>query len=108
MPCVTAHNERNKRYTRTGLPLRLWWALTVHKAQGLTCPESVLVDLTTARPGRNPVATAGLAFVAWTWTRMAIHSLPPLGDFLVVRQSPDFKRREAFEAWADEACDAYM
>ena len=111
IPSVAIRNDRNKRFVRVGLPLRLCWALTIHKAQGLSCEEGVIVDLTVEDKG-NPVATAGLAFVAWTrateWPKMAIRSLPSLGDFLAVRQTADFKRRAFFETWADEAHDKYL
>ena len=65
IPAMKMQGMNRKQHWRVGLPLRLCWALTVHKCQGLTCHEGCIVNLETAKP-RNPVASMGLAFVAWT------------------------------------------
>ena len=58
------------------------------------------------------VAKLGLAFVAWTrvtkWSKMAFQSLPPLEEFLAVRLTKEFQRREAFEKQADDLHDCFM
>jgi hypothetical protein len=106
--CIT-HKER-KGLIRTATPLRLSWAMTVHKAQGLTAKEGCVVDLR-ARSKRNPIALPGLAFVAWTRTesfdRLAFRDLPPLLDFFECRQHKDFKQREKFELQATKKHEAY-
>ena len=92
--------------------MRLAYALTIHKAQGLSLPEGAVVDLQVSNPKRNPVAGMGLAFVAWTrvttWRRLAFRNLPQFADFLAVRQTKDFQLRENFESWADAAHDRFM
>ena len=106
-------NKQSKKYVRTGLPLQLADALTIHKAQGVSAPEGTIVSLQTTSKTYNPVAnTPGLAFVGWTrvtkWARMAFVALPPLGDFYAVRLTKGFQQREQFEACADDAHDLFM
>ena len=105
------HDSR-KSLVRVGVPLKLSWALTVHKSQGLTCKEGVVVDMTVVKAGRNPIATPGIAFVAWTravtWSHVAFRSLPPLEQFMAIRNRPEFKRRQEFEEWADGKHDELM
>ena len=112
MPCVEVQNKQTRRYIRVGLPLRLAYALTIHKAQGLSLLEGAVVDLQVSNPKRNPVAAMGLAFVAWTrvttWRRLAFRNLPPFADFLAARLTKDFQLRENFESWADAAHDRFM
>lgn len=112
VPCVEVQNKQTLRYVRVGLPLRLAYALTIHKAQGLSLFEGAVVDLQVSNPKRNPVAGMGIAFVAWTrvttWQRLAFRNLPQFADFLAVRQTKDFQLRESFESWADAAHDRFM
>ena len=112
VPAAKVQNEKNKALSRVAIPLKLCWALTVHKSQGLTCGEGVVVDLSVTKGSRNPIATPGVAFVAWTratsWPRVAFRALPPLSSFLDIRKRPDFLRRAEFEKWADEQHDATM
>lgn len=112
VPAVKVQNEKNKALSRVAIPLKLCWALTVHKSQGLTCGEGVVVDLSVTKGSRNPIATPGVAFVAWTratsWPRVAFRELPKLSSFLDIRKRPDFLRRAEFEKWADEQHDATM
>ena len=57
-------------------------------------------------------ATVGWAFVAWTratsWKRVAFRSLPPVDDFLAVRQRKEFHARSLFEAKADSLHDLFL
>ena len=59
-----------------------------------------------------PAAKLGLAFVGWTrattWTKIAFESLPPLDQFLAMRQQPAFKSRCCFEEKADRLHDAFL
>ena len=50
--------NRNKRYSRTGLPLRLCWALTVWKAQGQTIRGCLVVKLGDAEKSHGLTYTA--------------------------------------------------
>ena len=111
VPCIQQQSTRNKSLFRVGLPLKLAWALTIHKAQGLTEANGVIVSFEDSRMIRA-VSRMGLAFVAWTrataWQRMAFVALPPIEDFLAVRFSKEFHAREAFEAWADGCHDQLL
>lgn len=104
------HKDR-KSLSRTGTPLKLSWAMTIHKSQGLTAAEGCIVDLRTSSK-RNPVALSGLAFVAWTRTesfdRLAFKSLPSLLHFFECRQHKDFKLREKFELEASKKHDLHL
>lgn len=62
-------------FSRENIPLRLCWAVTVHKSQGLTLPKAV-VDLSNAK------FSAGLTFVALSRVRQ-------LSDFLLAPFTED-------------------
>jgi len=85
--------------------------LTIHKSQGITESNGVIVSFAGTRMPRA-VSRMGLAFVAWTrstcWKRTAFLALPPMQEFLAVRLSREFRSRCAFEVWADELHDALL
>jgi hypothetical protein len=111
VPQACIQHKDRKSLCRTGIPLKVSWAMTIHKSQGLTATEGCIVDLR-VRSKRNPVALSGLAFVAWTRTesfdRLAFKSLPRLLDFFECRQKKDFKLRENFELEASKKHDLYL
>ena len=83
VPCAEVHHKNNNRQVRAGVPLRLAWALTIHKSQGITAHEGCIVSFDGVH-GSSSVSKLGLAFVAWTrattWAKMAFHKLPRLDD----------------------------
>jgi ATP-dependent DNA helicase PIF1 len=101
IPPIARQSKAKPQFERTQLPLRLSWALTVHKAQGLTCPQGIVADLSSSSQARVPAASPGIAFVAFTrvteWIRMGFRGLPAFGDFLAVRASKLFQAREKSE-----------
>ena len=60
----------------------------------------------------KPVSQLGFAFVAWTrataWKRVGFRSLPPLDEFVAVRQQKAFQARSAFELEADKLHDTFL
>jgi hypothetical protein len=111
VPQACIQHKDRRSLCRTGTPLKISWAMTIHKSQGLTAAEGCIVDLR-VRSKRNPVALSGLAFVAWTRTesfdRLAFKSLPRLLHFFECRQHKDFKLRENFELEASKKHDLYL
>ena len=111
IPQVSNTDKDRRSWSRTGVPLRLSWAMTIHKSQGLTASEGCIVDLRVCSK-RNPLSMAGLAFVAWTRTesfeRLAFRQLPSLLQFFECRQQKDFKQRESFELEAAKRHAAYL
>ncbi|CAK0879229.1 unnamed protein product [Prorocentrum cordatum] len=58
VPPIRRQSKKARSLERVQLPLRLSWSLTVHKAQGLTCPSGVCLDLSTSGP-RSAAASPG-------------------------------------------------
>ena len=84
---------------------------TIHKSQGLTFPDGVVVDFRHA-PNTKPVANVGLAFVAMSrathWEKQAFRDLPDFWDFRKVLDQNLFKWRKDKEEHFDRLHDATM
>ena len=100
IPMQTA-TSRSGNHMVIGMPLRLAHCLTVHKSQGLTIPEGVIIDWA----GSMRIASSPLAFVAATRVttseRIAMKNLPPFLEFLQAREAKLFKARKEVEAILD-------
>ena len=111
IPSEQVTSDKSKSLARVNIPLRLAWALTFHKCQGLTVIEGTIISFL----GSNmpaPASKVGLPFVGWTrattWAGVAFHGLPPLEEFLAVRTTPEFRARSEFEAHADSLHEAFL
>ena len=111
IPCAEVRHTRMKSLTRLGFPLRLCWALTFHKSQGITAEEGCVVSFEGAY-GPGAASKLGLASVAWTratrWEKMAFHKLPQLEDFVVARLTHEFASRSVFENKADDLVEIFL
>jgi hypothetical protein len=111
VPAVKVLNERKKSQWRIAIPLKLCWAMTVHKSQGITSDEGIILNLATTS-GRNPVDKAGLPFVGFTRTRgfetFAVHELPALSCFYAVRNTKVFAERANYETLAARYHTEYL
>ena len=88
-----------KKMTRIQFPIVAGFALTVNKAQGLTCKEGVVIHLVGGKRFR-PASKHGLAFVAFTrsgsFAMTAFKNLPPWSDFVKGRDSDMLRQRLDF------------
>ena len=104
-------NDSSKSLLRVNLPLRLAWSLTFHKCPGLTISEGIILSFLGSKM-LAPCSKAGLPFVGFTratsWSRVAFHGLPPLQEFINVRNSKEFRIRTMFESLADSRHDAFL
>ena len=106
--CLKTGDTDNCRVT---IPLRLGWAVTGHRCQGVTCPQGSIVDFSTTRR-RNPVKTMGLGYVSVSrvhdYASVAFMGLPPLLDFCAPRHTKLFQDRCKFEEAAARYHETYL
>ena len=104
-------HKRIKQWQRIQIPLALAWGVTIHKSQGLTFPDGVVVDFC-HQPTYQPVAHVGLAFVGMSrctsWEKQAFRNIPGYWEFRKMLKEPLFRWRSAFEDRMDSLHDATM
>ena len=88
------------RQTREQFPVTAGYALTVNKAQGLTIPEGVVINLASGKRFKA-ASKHGLPFVAFTrsesFAMTAFKHLPPWNDFQKGQDSDMLRMRKRFE-----------
>ena len=111
VPCAEVTQKNNNHQVCAGVPLRLAWALSIHKSQGIVAHEGCIVSFDGVQ-GSSSVSKLGLAFVALTrtttWAKMVFHKLPRFEDFLSARLTNEFEAKSAFESKAGALFTAFL